>query len=148
MHASIERRLKYRDINVPADYVAACSKARKHPKPYTVKYLDHTFFKDYSEAVVYKSIRPGTSAGDPKVTDIRSLKYSEDCIFYKLSFDHDYAQLPVRKMRKKKQVEDVIFPILYKERLKINKAKYNHLQELKMTLHPDYHLFYDSLPHY
>lgn len=147
MHATIERRLKNRDINVPADYVAICTKARKNPKPYSVKYLDHKFFKDYSKAVVYKTIRPGKLTGDPKVTDIKSLKYCTDGIFYKLDFKEAYLPLPVRKCHQKLEAIQSDFPNLYKDRLKINDTKFKHLQEIKNTLAADFHSFYDLLPH-
>lgn len=67
MHSCIERELKNKEINVPADYVLVCRKARKHPRPYHVKYLDHTFFKDFSKPIIYRSIRPDITVGGPKV---------------------------------------------------------------------------------
>lgn len=45
MHSCIEKKIRNRKINIPADYVHACKIARKHPKPYDVKYLTHDFFK-------------------------------------------------------------------------------------------------------
>lgn len=51
MDATIERCLKNNEINVLADYIKISEEARKHPKPYQVKYLDHRFFKDYSKAM-------------------------------------------------------------------------------------------------
>lgn len=44
MHSTIERKIKNRVINVPADYVSICQEARITPKPYFVKYLNHIFF--------------------------------------------------------------------------------------------------------
>ena len=36
---------------------------------------------------------------------------------------------------------------LYENPLPIPLSKWNHLQELKMTIDPRYHTFYDNLPH-
>lgn len=131
MHAAIERCLKYRDINVPADYIHICKTARQKRPPYSVNYINHTFFKDFSKNMIYRSIRPGLKKGDPKVTDIRSLKYTEDgLISYKLIFSEDFRPLPVRTNNR--QLED--FPNLHQKRLKITETKFRHLQELKSTL--------------
>lgn len=174
MHATIERYLRQRDIHVPADYVEVCKNARKHPRPYKVTYLEHSFFKQYTKPIMYKSIRPGLKKGDAKVTDIRCLKYSDDGkIYYKLNFEDEFKLLPAcedntkqteeasRKSRRKRQdpepstrhpidkmqaFHEADFPNLYNSRLKITEAKYNHLQELKMTIPGDYHCFYDELP--
>jgi hypothetical protein len=45
MHATIERNLRNKTINVPAEHIEVCQRARKNPKPYNVQYLDHSFFK-------------------------------------------------------------------------------------------------------
>lgn len=44
MHAMIEKKLKNRKINVPADYINVCREARRTPKAYSVEYLHHNFF--------------------------------------------------------------------------------------------------------
>ena len=77
MHSVIERQIRHRDIHVPCDYVTLIRSARKNV-PYTVKYLDYTFFSDYSELNEYKSIRPGIGVGSKTVNDIRVLLYSVD----------------------------------------------------------------------
>lgn len=164
IHSTIERYVKYRDIHVPADYADVCTKARKNPRPYKVKYLDHTFFKDYGKAMPHKSIRPGVGVGQPKVTDIRCLLFTEDAkMYYKLNYEDDYKLLPVcepkesktRRSRRKEtttacddpySIGQFDFPQLYTSRRKIPRSKYNHLQELKQTMPSDYHSFYDSLP--
>ncbi|XP_039296260.1 uncharacterized protein LOC120354091 [Nilaparvata lugens] len=71
VHACIERKLKNRDVHVPADYVTATKEAREKPFPYEVKYLTHDFFKDYTvpNLQYYESIRPGRKSGDPVLTD-------------------------------------------------------------------------------
>ncbi|KAL7373856.1 hypothetical protein ABVT39_016135 [Epinephelus coioides] len=43
VHSVIERRLKHRDIHVPAEYAAVIQGACSNPRPYQVKYVDHTF---------------------------------------------------------------------------------------------------------
>lgn len=173
MHATIERYLRHREINVPADYIDACKNARQS-NPYKVIYLDHSFFKDFTKPLMFKSIRPGIRKGDPKVTDIRCLKYdSNGKIHYKLSFKDDFKVLPAcddskekvdegsRKSKRKAQdpnksltsYQDKVrefleanFQPLYNDRLKITAAKYQHLQELKPSIVKDYHSFYDNLP--
>ena len=67
MHAAIERRLKNKIINVPAEYINVCREARKNPQPYSVKYLTHDIFKKFDGIRFYTSIRPGKKKGDPKV---------------------------------------------------------------------------------
>lgn len=67
MHATIERRLKGRIVNIPAEYITICKEARKNPEPYTVHYLTHEFFKKFDSLHFYNSIRPGRKKGDPKV---------------------------------------------------------------------------------
>lgn len=172
MHANIERQLRQRDIHVPADYVDVCKKARKNPRPYKVTYLEHSFFKNYTKPMMFKSIRPGMKKGDAKVTDIRCLKYSDDGNIYKLNFKDQYQLLPAceekpkqaqgasrKSIRKRhdpepssscsidkvKAFREADFPSLYDSRLKITEAKYRHLQELKSTIPGDYHSFYDQL---
>ena len=75
MHSVIESRKKNKDIFVPAQYVQLIQDSRA--KPYKVKYIDHTFFKDFSTIREYSSIRPGRKAGDPTVVDLRCLKYGD-----------------------------------------------------------------------
>lgn len=64
MHSTIERRVKSRRINVPAEYAVHCKKARINPRPYKVEYLEYTLFKSFKNIEMVKSIRPG----DAKVT--------------------------------------------------------------------------------
>lgn len=46
MHSTIERHLKNKVINVPAEYISIAKQARKCPAPYNTKYLylDYTYF--------------------------------------------------------------------------------------------------------
>lgn len=148
MHSVIEKKIRNKKINIPADYVniakTACSK-----NPYHVQYLDHTFFKNFDNMKTYKSIRPGKKTGDPVVTDLRQLKYlPEGQILYRLGFTdkHDEKPLPVRvKLNDPISVQDL--PPLYNERLKIKKTKFEHLQQLKEVMEVDYQAFYDAIPY-
>ena len=65
---TLERAMTNVLINFPADYIRICKSARKHPQPYDITNLDHTFF--------CKSIHPVRGKGDSKVTDIRAIKYT------------------------------------------------------------------------
>ncbi|KAJ8884549.1 hypothetical protein PR048_016406 [Dryococelus australis] len=65
-----------------ADYVHACRSAKKNPRPYVVKYVNHEYFKQFDQHHL-----PGRKAGEPAVTDLRALRYCPNGnIFYKLRF--------------------------------------------------------------
>jgi hypothetical protein len=148
VHATIERNLKDKIINLPADYVPICQKARKKPAPYQVKYLTHDFFLNFDPIQRYKTIRPGRGKGDLKVTDIRALRYTpEGEIYYKASFVDEWKRIPQRKNTKIKTHSWEQLKQLYTERRKITAKKYEDLQAIKKTLPVDYHKFYDDLPH-
>lgn len=85
----------------------------------------------------------GKSKGDPKVTDIRCLRYTPDGeIHYKLHFNDDFKLLP------QKMNDNSIEPKpLHAARLPVSFAKWKHLQELKVVLEPIHHAFYDNIPH-
>ncbi|CAG9793084.1 unnamed protein product [Diatraea saccharalis] len=146
MHSTIERQTKNREIYSPAGYVEACKTARINPRPYTVIQLDHTAFRKYSTQPYFSSIRPGKTAGDPQVTDIRCLMYEpEGSIKFKLSYSEEYQLLPRRMIRQPNSTD--CFQQLYYAKLPITKIKYSHLQELKCVIPRDLHSFYDNLPH-
>lgn len=148
MHSCIERRLKNTIINVPADYVAVCLKARQKPRPYNVKYLKHSFFKNANSIQFYNSIRPGRTTGDSKVTDIRALQYNPNGkIYFKLRFIDQWTELPTRKNTTVSTVALNDLPQLYKDRLKIKKRKFDDLQALKQSLDSDYHAYYANIPY-
>lgn len=148
VHSVIERALKNKNINVPADYIGLCKDARKKPEPYDVVYIDHTFFKSFKKVSFFKTIRPGRDTGDSKVTDIRALKYTPDGeIFYKLRFPNAWNILPQRKNVHVVPVKWSNLDQLYNEKRPISKRKYEDLQALKATLPRDYHQFYDELRH-
>lgn len=147
MHSCIERKLKNKNINVPADYVTICIEARKSPAPYTVNYVDHKFFKNFDGNACYKSLRPGRSVSSPRVVNVRALKYLPDqSIQFKLNLSDEWADLPQRKNAAIVPVGS--FPDLFTNRIPIKKRKFDDLQNLKNTLHSDYHTFYDNLPYY
>ncbi len=140
-HATVERTLRNRQIYVPSMYIDAIQEARKQ-KPYAVKEVDHTFFKDYTGLQYCASIRPGIKPGDPQVHDIRALKYDENGISYKLDMDDEWSLLP-RRLRfgyTDKDIGD-------KTQCKIKARKFKDLQDLKKVMPKEYHPYYDSLPH-
>lgn len=143
IHSTIEQALVNKEISSPANYVEAIKNARRK-QPYKVKYLDHNFFHDYSGLKYYQSIRPGTKAGDPVVTDLRQLIYLPDGnIKYKLSHTGEESLLP----RNARVAGSRTIKQLYTAKPKIKASKYRHLQQLKSVLRADYHHFYDDLPH-
>ncbi|CAG9814304.1 unnamed protein product [Phaedon cochleariae] len=153
IHSTIERKLRHTNISVPADYVAICRSARRYPRPYTVYYLGHGFFKDFSKLSFLKSLRPGKRVGDPHVTDIRSLKYTPDgTIGYKLRHSENYMDLQFSRVSKKTRLEQCCpfseLTALYDDPLAIKKEKFLHLQALKMSIPADYHNFYDNLSYH
>ena len=91
VHSCFERKLKKRPIYIPQDYNGHDIKdARVSGNPYEIKYVEHTFFKDYPYLNYYPSIRPDTGPGSAVVTDVRILKYlPEGKIQFKMNYsDH------------------------------------------------------------
>ncbi|XP_041359493.1 uncharacterized protein LOC121375878 isoform X1 [Gigantopelta aegis] len=150
VHSTVEGKLKHRPIYCPANYIDVLHSARPR-QPYTVKYLSYDFFKDHRHPWMYNSIRPGSKAGDPVVTDIRVLKYTPDgTIQYKLQYTDEFRDLP-RRSRSRLSIEGIqecTVQQLLSGPVPISGTKYNHLQELKSVIPQDYHLFYDSLAHH
>ncbi|CAH1969563.1 unnamed protein product [Acanthoscelides obtectus] len=145
MHSTIERKTRNIEIYSPAGYIAASKSARLNPKPYEVKYLSHRYFKNFSALKYHTSIRPGYKTGDPTVNDLCAIQYRPDgTLHYKLSFDDDWMLLDKRSSRKSQGAGEIV--PLYQNPLPIKKSKYDHLQDLKAIIPPDYHLFYDTLP--
>ena len=144
VHSTIERRLRHRQIYWPAEYIEVISSARSHPRPYIVKDLHFSFFRDFSKITYYRSIRPGTSAGDPQVVDIRGLLYSPDGVIqYKLNHTDAWTPLP----RRSNKATATSTHQLYRQPRPIKKTKWDHLQQLKAVVPKDYHAFYDQLIH-
>ena len=97
VHATIERKLRDRQIFWPAEYTQVTNSARKHPKLYTVRTVNRTFFRGFSKIRQYKSMRPGTVAGDPQVVDLRALRNTPDrLISYKFTQSEQWQALPRR----------------------------------------------------
>lgn len=143
VHHTIEMKLKKREIHLPTDYINVCRDARIKI-PYRVKYFEFSCFNDYSPVKYYTSIRPGSSKGDPTVTDIRCLKYKPDSfIQYKLMYDDEWKDLPHRY----KKIGTFQVKRLYKDRIKIKNEKFDHLQQLKSVLPKHTWQYYDNVPH-
>lgn len=90
VHATIEKRLKNRTIEIPNDYFQVTRDARRNSKPYEVICPTYSFFKNFKTNLVYNSIRPGKKTNDPTVTTIIALKYEEGNISYKLDLDQEF----------------------------------------------------------
>ena len=146
VHAHIETKLKKRDIFVPSQYVEVMENAR--PKqPYTVKYCDFSFFKDYTKLTQYSTIRPGIGVGSPVVADIRQLQYLPDgTIRHKTNYSGtEFESLRKPRTTSTLGLDDV--PKMRSTSLPIKKTKYDHLQQIKSVIPKDYHPYYDCLPH-
>ncbi|KAJ8881647.1 hypothetical protein PR048_018133 [Dryococelus australis] len=90
------------------------------------------------QAYLPPKIRPRKRPGDAVATNLKAIKYTSDGkIQVKLDFDDDYIDLPQRMKNKSQKLSS--FPHLHKERLKISKTKWNHLQELKAVIPMDCH---------
>ncbi|CAG9840734.1 unnamed protein product [Diabrotica balteata] len=147
MHSTLERQLKNKMINVPAEYISIVKNSRKLPVPYVVKYLEHTFFKKFEEIQFFKSIRPGSSKGDPKVTDIRALSYeSNGSILYKTFYKDKWQPLPQTISSQLHTCKTSHLTQLHRNRREISLRKFEDLQEIKKTFPSDYHKYYDDLP--
>ncbi|GFS28016.1 hypothetical protein ElyMa_005327100, partial [Elysia marginata] len=150
-HSLIERARKDRTINVPYDNVEVMKSARKSHSPFTVHYVTHDFFMDFTKIGPYTSIRPGKKHPDPTVTDVHCFKYTPEDnkgrrpIQYKLKFSDEWKDVPVPRDFAGKEVGQP--GQLYHERLKISNTNYDHLQSLKDVIGKDYHPFYDQLPY-
>lgn len=73
IHSSIERNCKEKDIFLPTDYVRHTLNARKYPTPLNAQLLTHNFFNDYKKNLIYNSIRPGKTVGNPECKGLRAL---------------------------------------------------------------------------
>ena len=70
VHSPVEGKLKGRQIFWPAEYIDVITAARRD-HPYEVKQVNRTFLRDFSKLNYLSSIRPGRSAGDHQVVDLR-----------------------------------------------------------------------------
>nr|CAH7727345.1 unnamed protein product [Callosobruchus chinensis] len=96
VHATIEKKLRNKKIEIPNDYHRLTEASRQKPFPYEVISPNFDFFRNYNCSFVYNSIRPGKRTVDPTVTEIRALRYEQGIISYKLDFDQDFVPLPHR----------------------------------------------------
>lgn len=147
VHSAIETRLKNKEIYLPSDYLRITREARS-ASPYIAISKEFDFFRNFGEKSLlkYKSIRP-SRMGDSSslVTDIRVLRYKDGKISYKVNFNSEFQELPIRPS--KINLGNVTFPPLYKSRIPITKTKYEHLQVIKKCLPQDCWNYYDSLPY-
>lgn len=123
------------------------TKSARQNEPYETTSLTFDFIRNYSakESMMYESIRPGKSVGDPTVTDIRAILYSPSGdIKTKLNFNEDFQNLPQMK-NIAKPLSLCTFPQLHSESLKILNIKWKNLKDLKSVLPKDCHSFYDNL---
>lgn len=144
VHSCIERKLKNRTIELPADYIKATKEARTKPEPYEVIQLSYEFFKDYSKTEFHKysTIRPKKEV---TVTDIKALQYATSgVISYKIDFNAaKFEELNVRV--KDIDFAKVEYAAMYECPQPISYLKYKHLQELKSVISKDCHSFYNLL---
>lgn len=144
-HSNIESELrKAPTLFIPLDVIRCIGAAR--PKlPFTIKWVDHTFFKDFSGIVDknYPDIKPANS----KVVDIRGLKYEpRGKIFFKTDLADDWANLRPRTRANPRA--DGTLTTLYQRKLPITASKFKNLQEIKEVMIPnEFWSFYDNLPH-
>lgn len=147
MHATIERKIRGKEVYSPADYIRACLLARFKKKRYHVEYLNYSYFKNF-DVNFYNSIRPGKKKGDPCVTNIRCLMYSPNgSVHYKLSYLDEWKLHPQTQNMKAKSLPFKELPNLYTESQIMNPKKFQHLQELKAVIPEEFHSFYDNLKH-
>lgn len=147
VHSVIEQK---QPIYVPQMYVDNIERAKTSYPKYKVKYLDHTFFKNYDSLNYYTTIRPGSGVGSSPVTDLRVLRYNTNgTIEYKLKHsDTTFVEIPRARSSRKRDISVLDAPAnLYRNSIPIKKAKYQHLMQLKSVIPKDYHGFYDRLPH-
>ena len=145
IHSSLQTRLKNRSIYYPTQYVELFKECRPS-QPYEVFELTYQFFLDFTGVKYVDSIRPGRSAGDPVVHDLRALRYTHNppCISFKTNFTEEaYKDLPQRLKIPRERWE---MNGMFQARLAIKKSKYDHLQQLKQVMPEIYHEYYDNLP--
>ncbi|KAF2896866.1 hypothetical protein ILUMI_09310 [Ignelater luminosus] len=71
------------------------------------------------------SIRPGRTAGDPTVTDIRAIQYNENGIMFKVRHFEDSKQVPCRFNKKDRQIWTYDeLPMMYSNLIPIKAEKY------------------------
>ena len=145
VHGTIERGLRNKLIYVPPNNVDVMQNARL-TNPYTVKYVDHTFFSDFSNVKMYSSIRPGIRFGDQVVTDLRVIRYSSTGIITCTYATNYVDELQLPRTAEVKNHSKETRP-LFNEKQHIRDSKFKHQMDLKAVIPRDYHSFYDELAH-
>ncbi|KAL3284643.1 hypothetical protein HHI36_018797 [Cryptolaemus montrouzieri] len=112
--------------------------SRCEPKPYKCTLLRHDQFFNYNDKKkdVYDSIRPGKTKNDPKVGDLRVLKYAPNIpntIFCELKFSDDFEGIPNRKSQVQR-LGSSSYTRLYKNSLKLSLTEWESLQKLESIL--------------
>lgn len=72
---------------------------------------------------------------DPCIHDLRALKYTSQGLQYKLRFTNELQDLPIRSISAAKPKDISCISGLHRERLKIQKRKYDEPAEFKIN-HP------------
>lgn len=67
---------------------------------YDVEYLNHDYFLNYKENLLFSSIRPRIGENFPTVNNIRSLIYLlSGNIFFKTDYNEEYQNMNFRELR-------------------------------------------------
>ncbi len=132
--------------DILASRVHWCNNCRKKRPSLWSQTSGPHFLQRLLQAEFLSSIRPGSSAGDPQVVDLRCLQYLPDgSMSYKINYTDQWRPQPQR--RRKNKADDNTITKMYKAPMRITSTKWQHLQQLKKVLPKDYHHFYDALPH-
>ena len=148
VHGHIEGKMGKTEMYLPHHFIQKTEEARiQGGNPYRAVYLEHGFFQDYSgpENMIYSSIRPGNSKGEPVVQDLRWIRYEPHGeIKYKCTYDAELQSLPRRPRLKKEHT----FPKLFTSARPLTYDQYMDLLYLAENLLPkDCLLYYKSLAH-
>lgn len=140
-------KLRCTVVCMPYHFVQKTQEARIQGPPYRAVYLEHGFFRDYSveQKMIYPSIRPGNTKGEPVVLDLRWIQYEPHGeIKSKCAYDVELQSLPRRPRLKK----DHTFPQLFAAMRPLTYDQDVDLFYLAETLMPnDCLLYYKALPH-
>jgi hypothetical protein len=145
IHSLIERKMKNKDAFVPQDFLNFTINARKNPSPLKAVLLDHTFFKNYDKGLFLKSIRPGTKSRDPKVIDIKAIKYESSKMFYKLSHNQNEIFKVIPGKINKQFNPNETFDSLFVEKIKLKRQKQEDLRSLKQSIPTEFHHYYSEI---
>ncbi|KAM4560531.1 NLR family CARD domain-containing protein 3-like [Odontesthes bonariensis] len=133
VHSVIERKMRDRDVHVPAEYAAVIRGARSRPFPYDVQYVDHSFFQDFSKVNFCKSLRPG-SKSDRSMEPPLAFKSDQHPSFQRV--DQQSSEGPSGPSAQQHQTQlDSIFMLLEDNMLTFVKEE---LKKMQKVLSPDY----------